>query len=138
MSIKFEQIENGRSAVHNIYIALFIQCFPPTLKSFVLLESRPIIIYTRLSPIQNFSYTVLITYQHWLEPHEIIRMTSNEIIFRRKYGHFAIQNFDWSQSKEKKHIQLLEYAINFIIIRSGGSIIGVLWIYYVKSRILKR
>ena len=40
--------------------------------------------------------------------------------------------------KRKKHIQLLEYAINFIIIRSGGSIIGVLWIYFVKSRILKR
>ena len=41
-------------------------------------------------------------------------------------------------SKEKNHIQLLEYATDFNIIRSGGSIIGVLWIYFVKSRILKR
>lgn len=41
-------------------------------------------------------------------------------------------------SEEKKYIQLLEYATDFIIIRSGGSIVSFLWIHFVKARILKR
>ena len=39
-------------------------------------------------------------------------------------------------SEEKKYIQLLEYATDFIIIRSGGSIVSFLWIHFVKARIL--
>ena len=72
-------------------------------------------------------------------------MTSNEIIFRHQSGHFAIQNFFFFSQENfffiffqrwETDIQLLEYAVDFSIIRSGGTVIGIFWFHFDQAGML--